>query len=96
VVVVLPCAQHDFEEGQFLAVFGSQLALSSFFSVEVEVVVVVVEVVVDFAGVCGVWANTIPAIRNIADAKTIAFFIVICFWLIKIHFNGTKVIKVLQ
>jgi uncharacterized membrane protein YgaE (UPF0421/DUF939 family) len=73
-------AQHDFDDGHSLAVLGSQVALPSFFSVEVAVVVlVVVVVVVDFAGVCGVCANTIPAIRIMADAKTITFFIVIWF-----------------
>jgi hypothetical protein len=72
---LLLCEQQDLEAEQFFAVLGSQFALLSFFSV----VVVVVVVVVDLAGVCGVWANTIPAIRNMADAKTIAFFIVIWF-----------------
>jgi hypothetical protein len=74
----VPWEQHDFEDGQFFAVLGSQVALLSFFS-EGAAVVVVVEVVVDFTGVCGVWANTIPANRNMADANTIVFFIVIWF-----------------
>jgi hypothetical protein len=71
---LLLCEQQDLEAEQFFAVLGSQFALLSFFSV-----VVVVVVVVDLAGVCGVWANTIPAIRNMVDAKMIAFFIVIWF-----------------
>ncbi len=75
----MPWEQQDFEVGQSLAILGSQV-LSSFLSLEAAVVVlVVVVVVVDFAGVCGVWANTIPANRNIAEAKTIAFFIVVWF-----------------
>ena len=71
-------AQQDLDVGQFLAVLGSQEALSSFFSVAVVVLVVVV-VVVDLAGVCGVWAKAIPAIRNNPDKRTIAFFIAIWF-----------------
>lgn len=96
----MPCEQHDFEEGQFLAVFGSQVALPSFFSVEVEVaalvvVVVVVVFVVDLAGVCGVWARATPATSNMAVNKTLIFFIFISFNYFRIFpINATNLRKV--
>ena len=69
--------------GQALPSLCVQVELQPFFSVAVQVlvhlVVVVVLVSVDLAGVCGVWANTIPPISNIADTKAIVFFIVVNF-----------------
>jgi hypothetical protein len=82
VVPALSWAQQDFEAGQLLSDFMSHDPLESFFSVDVEVVdlVVVVVVEVDLAGVCGVCAKAMLAIRKRADTNTIDFFIAICFW----------------